>query len=150
MKFSRRAGQVCGVSRGVTLIEVLVTLLVVSIGLLGVAALQIYSLQSSQVSAQRTMALNLAAQITDDWRTNRAFCTGTAQLPEPVRDRWARYFSSSTGDTTVFLPGGTALATCDANQVVTVTISWPTGRFEEEFAEADADRLDEVTLVTRI
>lgn len=136
---------------GVTLIEVLVTLVVLSVGLLGVAALQLYSLQTSQVTSQRTLALNLAAKITDDWRSNRVVCTaGGTELDQSVRQTWDRYFSSESDAATVQLPGGTVTATCDANQVVTVTISWPTGRFEEEFAEGDTDRLDEVTLTTRI
>ncbi len=137
-------------TRGLTLIEILVTLVVLSIGLLGVAALQIYSLQSSQVSAQRTIALNLAAKITDDWRSNRSLCTGAgAQLPTTIRSTWDRFFESDDGAVTL-LPGGSATAVCDANQVVTVTVRWPSGRFDEEFADGDSDREDEVVLVTRI
>lgn len=136
---------------GVTLIEILVTLVVLSVGLLGVAALQLYSLQTSQVTSQRTIALNLAAKITDDWRSNRVICTaGGTQLDQSVIETWDRYFSSESDDATVQLPGGAVTATCDANQVVTVTITWPSGRFDDEFAESDTDRLDEVTLTTRI
>lgn len=48
-------------SSGFTLIESLVAVLVLSIGLLGVAAMQLKALQSSHVSYQRTIA-TLAAQ----------------------------------------------------------------------------------------
>nr|WP_221187800.1 type IV pilus modification protein PilV [Halomonas stenophila] len=47
--------------RGFTLIEALVAVLVLSIGLLGVAAMQLKALQSSHVSHQRTIA-SMAAQ----------------------------------------------------------------------------------------
>lgn len=46
---------------GFTLIEALVALLVLSVGLLGVAGMQLIALQSSHVSFQRTIA-SLAAQ----------------------------------------------------------------------------------------
>lgn len=139
--------------RGVTLIEVLVTILVLSVGLLGVASLQIFSLQTSQVTAQRTIALNLAYQITDDWRTNSIQCGGTdPTLSDDIQETWERKFSASADnpDAAVFLGGGSATATCDSNRMVTVTIRWPTGRFEEEFAPGDTDRLEELVLVTRI
>ncbi len=136
---------------GVSLIEVLVTLLVLSVGLLGLAALQAYSLQSSQVSAQRTLAMNLAEKVSEDWRANRALCSGSgAVLPARIRDNWARFFDSSNDQAVVLLPGGTADAVCDGNQVVTVIVRWPSGRFDEEFEEGDTERLDEVVLVTRI
>lgn len=47
--------------KGFTLIEALVALLVLSVGLLGVAGMQLKALQSSHVSFQRTIA-SLAAQ----------------------------------------------------------------------------------------
>ncbi len=47
--------------RGFTLIEALVAVLVLSLGLLGVAAMQLKALQSSHVSFQRSIA-TLAAQ----------------------------------------------------------------------------------------
>jgi type IV pilus assembly protein PilV len=54
-----------------TLVEVLVTLVVVSIGLLGVAALQLTSLKSNQESYVRSQAAMLAADILDRMRSNQ-------------------------------------------------------------------------------
>lgn len=48
-------------SRGFTLLEALVAVLVLALGLLGVAAMQLKALQSSHVSFQRTVA-TMAAQ----------------------------------------------------------------------------------------
>lgn len=57
--------------RGFTLIEVLVTLLVLSIGLLGLAALQASSIKFNQSAYMRTQATILAYDILDRMRANR-------------------------------------------------------------------------------
>jgi type IV pilus assembly protein PilV len=60
-----------GRPRGFTLIEMLVSLVVLSIGLLGVAALQLTSLRSNHSSAMRSQATFLAYDIIDRMRANR-------------------------------------------------------------------------------
>ena len=57
--------------RGMTLIEALVALLVLSIGLLGVAALQMSSLRNTHAAHMRSQATALASDITDRMRANR-------------------------------------------------------------------------------
>jgi type IV pilus assembly protein PilV len=54
-----------------TLVEVLVTLVLISIGLLGVAALQLTSLKNNQESYVRSQAAMLAADILDRMRSNQ-------------------------------------------------------------------------------
>jgi len=56
---------------GVTLIEVLVALLVLGIGLLGLAGLQTVSMQYNHSSFMRTHANNMAYDIADRMRANR-------------------------------------------------------------------------------
>jgi len=56
--------------RGFTLIEVLVTLVVLAIGLLGLAGLQASSLKHNNNAYQRTQATYLAYDILDRMRTN--------------------------------------------------------------------------------
>jgi type IV pilus assembly protein PilV len=56
---------------GFTLIEALVSLLVLSIGLLGLAGLQLTSLRTTHGSALRSQATLLAYDITDRMRANR-------------------------------------------------------------------------------
>lgn len=68
MMASARAPQ----NGGFTLIEVLIAILVLSIGLLGLAALQISGLQNGQQSYQRAQASALAYDIADRMRANRA------------------------------------------------------------------------------
>jgi type IV pilus assembly protein PilV len=54
-----------------TLVEVLVTLVLISVGLLGVAALQLTTLKNNQESYVRSQAAMLAADILDRMRSNQ-------------------------------------------------------------------------------
>ena len=58
-------------NRGLTLIEVLVTLVVISMGLLGVAALQMRTLRHNYDALMRSHASALADDIADRMRVNR-------------------------------------------------------------------------------
>jgi type IV pilus assembly protein PilV len=58
--------------KGFTLIEVLVTLLVLSIGLLGIAKLLLVSSRANDSAYLRTQATSLAYSILDSMRANRA------------------------------------------------------------------------------
>ena len=53
------------------MVEVLVALVVLAIGLLGIAALYLNSLQSGRTAIYRTEAINLAADLADRIRMNR-------------------------------------------------------------------------------
>lgn len=59
-------------SKGFSLIEVLVTLLLVTLGILGMVALQSRSIQYTQDSVQRNSAVELSNQLIDMMRTNPA------------------------------------------------------------------------------
>jgi type IV pilus assembly protein PilV len=56
--------------RGFTLLEVLIALLILSIGLLGLAALQTVGLRSNQMAVMRTQATHQAYDMTDRMRAN--------------------------------------------------------------------------------
>ncbi len=58
-------------TNGFTLMEVLVALAVLSIGLLGIAGMQLFSLKSNQDSGMRTQATYLAYSLIDKIRANR-------------------------------------------------------------------------------
>jgi type IV pilus assembly protein PilV len=58
-------------SGGFSLIEVLIAVLILAIGLLGLAGLQTYSLQSNLNAYQRSQANTLIYEIIDAMRTNR-------------------------------------------------------------------------------
>jgi type IV pilus assembly protein PilV len=57
-------------SRGFTLLEVLVAILVLSIGLLGLAAMQAFSLKANQSANFRTQATALATMIVERMRAH--------------------------------------------------------------------------------
>jgi len=56
---------------GFTMVETLVALVVLAIGLLGIAALYLNSLQAGRSAIYRTEAVNLAADLADRIRSNR-------------------------------------------------------------------------------
>ena len=58
--------------QGVTLLEVLIALLVLSVGLLGVAALQTKSLRFSQMADMQQRAIQLARNISEHMQANPA------------------------------------------------------------------------------
>ena len=59
-------------ARGFTLVEVLVALLVLAVGMLGLAVLLVEGLQGSRSAIEHTQAVNLAADIAERMRSNRA------------------------------------------------------------------------------
>ncbi len=65
---------------GFTMVEVLVALVMLAIGLLGIAALYLNSLQSGRTAIYRTQAINLAADLADRIRMNRTAQAAYATL----------------------------------------------------------------------
>jgi type IV pilus assembly protein PilV len=62
-------------SEGFTLVEVLVALVIFAVGLLGIAALHIESLNAGRTALNRTQAVALASDLADRIRANRQACT---------------------------------------------------------------------------
>jgi len=101
--------------RGVTLIEILITLLVLAVGLLGLAALQGVSLQAGQVSLLRTQATNFAYAVADHARAHRSIVESTSSVPDTT------FWSNEAA---ALLPGGEVQTTVSNNNQVTVTVTW--------------------------
>ena len=57
-------------SRGVSLVEVLVALVVLSVGMLGIAAMFVESVRNSRTALLRTQAINLVGDMADRIRAN--------------------------------------------------------------------------------
>ncbi|HEX2138610.1 MAG TPA: type IV pilus modification protein PilV [Woeseiaceae bacterium] len=79
----------CPRCRGLTLVEILVALLILSIGLLGLAGLQTVSLQFNTSAYYRTQATALAYGLADRMRANRAAALAgdyTAGFAAPAPD----------------------------------------------------------------
>lgn len=67
--------------RGVTLVEVLVAVLILGIGMLGIAAMQATALSNSQSSIERTQAVLHTYSIFDAMRANRDLALTNAYSP---------------------------------------------------------------------
>ncbi|MBB6088400.1 type IV pilus assembly protein PilV [Wenzhouxiangella marina] len=112
------------------MIEVLVTVLVVSIGLLGLAALQGFSLNAGQGAYFRTQANNLAYEVIDFARVNRSQVEVACDLP--LLESWTFFVEDQ-------LPGGALAIEVDGcgevpNSIsaqVAVTVTWAEDRMED-------------------
>lgn len=79
-KFKRH--RLCKAERGFSMIEVLVTLLIISLALLGTAGLQAYSMRLNQGGQFRSLAVFLAADLAERMEANKsAAVAGTYALP---------------------------------------------------------------------
>lgn len=99
--------------RGFSLIEVLVALAVLSIGLLGLAALQTTGLKFSHQSYERTQATLQAYDIIDRIRTNKS---GTGNTVNTTYDNVSLGSAPGTTDCATTSCDGTQLAEYDIRQ----------------------------------
>lgn len=129
--------------RGFSLIEVLISILVLGLGLLGLAMLQITNLRLTQSANSRTLAANLAYEIMDDIRANRIYAVNYAGTISAAKDSKSGCshvgaVSSSTqkndyacrllkalGDSAIADIG---VSVSDRISTVTVTITWDDAR----------------------
>ncbi|MGH8250594.1 MAG: type IV pilus modification protein PilV [Steroidobacteraceae bacterium] len=117
-----------GGQRGATLIEALVALLVLSIGLLGVAGLQVQALRNNHGAHLRSQATVLAQDILDRMRANRDAALGNAYViavgATPTGTTLADFdlvaWKQSLAD---ILPAGDG-AVVMAGNVATITVQW--------------------------
>jgi type IV pilus assembly protein PilV len=68
-------------SAGFSIVEALVALVVLSVGMLGIAALYVESLRAGRSAVYHTQAVNLAADMADRIRANRNAGAAAWQLP---------------------------------------------------------------------
>jgi len=128
----------CGLVRsqaGFSLIEVLVTLVLVSISVLGVMSVQARSVQLNQLAYSRSQAVNLAYDMAERMRLNApAVRNGNYQLTfaqSPVEHAAALAATDLFDWTTnlaTFLPQGDGAIAVDGNNLATITVRWAFGR----------------------
>lgn len=68
---ARRSVSAAGRSRGISLIEVLVSVVIIAIGLLGIAAMQSVALRGGQSSLESSQAVMQTTSIIESMRANR-------------------------------------------------------------------------------
>jgi len=123
--------------RGVTLIEILITLLVLAVGLLGLAALQGISLRTGQVAYHGSQATNVAYEIADFARTNRSIAS------KALLENFGQTIAQER------LPGGGATVDWDSDlQEITVTVTWQDDRVDSD--DDVFDDADQFVIETRI
>ena len=112
---------------GFTLIEVLIALIVLSIGLLGIAAMYVETLRANRSALVRTQAIALASDLADRIRSNRVPAnnyTGSGVNAQAIADLAG--WNDQVGDQ---LPGGTGAVLFRAGTATTpalymIQVSW--------------------------
>jgi type IV pilus assembly protein PilV len=146
--------------RGMTLIEVLVTLVLISVGLLGVAALQLTSLKGNQEAYVRSQASALAGFILDRMRANpQAFRAGAYTVDlngtGTAGTTAGRDLAAWQAEINRLLPGGNtnaagSIAPDPANpNIVTITIRWSERQDEATFRTSGSTEETLPTFQTR-
>lgn len=144
---------------GFTLVEVLVAVLVLSIGLLGLAGLQATSLRHNHDAQLRSQATMLALDMADRMRANRAAALdgaygGTygptdcdAAFTPESQDLAARDTSDWTNALACLLPRGRGAIEPD-DDAVTITVRWVEDRTQADASDENA--LQIFTFSTRL
>jgi type IV pilus assembly protein PilV len=132
--------------QGISLIEVLVALLIVSIGLLGLASLQANSLKFNRSAYDRSQATQLAYDITDRMRANRTAAlagnynlamtdthTATGTIAQQDLTAWI-------ADITTRLPNGSgAITRAAGTDRFTISIQWSDDLTQDIDPDGDGD-----------
>ncbi len=151
---------------GFTLIEVLVSMIILAVGLLGLANLQVFGLKNSQSSFNRSQASLLAYDIADRMRANiteaRKFSTSayittttpsvqtacnevstsctTGKMAQNDLYQWKETLSTT-------LPSGTG-SIAYTNSIYTITVSWVEKRPQNE-SDDDGESSDTSNFLLR-
>lgn len=155
-------------SGGFTLIEILVTLFILAVGLLGLAGLMVDGMRNNQGAYLRTQASILAYDMADRMRANREeaedggeyagfstdgesasttipACASTTngctpeQQAEVDKVQWTRQIQGA-GSGMVMLPGGVGTISHDAtDDIFTIRISWEETKRDGDSGESVAD-----------
>lgn len=136
----------CSRQSGASLIEILIAVLVLAVGLVGLAALQASALQANHGSHLRSVATNLAYDIGDRMRANRDSARGgdydgqhaglecptdASGIPAPSGDMAAQDLSEWRLMLGCGLPGGRGEIVRNGDEFF-ITIRWDNSRLAED------------------
>jgi type IV pilus assembly protein PilV len=129
--------------RGVSLIEVLIAVLIMGVGLLGIAAMQATALRNSQSALERSQAVIMSYAILDAMRANRDAAIGGAYntamtcaaptagtLAQNDVRQWIISLKEAVRGTDLAAADTTACGsvTCGVGNLCTVTVQWDDSR----------------------
>ncbi|NRB38249.1 MAG: type IV pilus modification protein PilV [Pseudomonadales bacterium] len=151
--------------RGMNLIEVLITILVLSVGLMGMAAIQLTGLKSNQSAYFRSQASMLAYDMADRMRANATLayvstgndfdtdgsvpslpscvqaatgCTAVDQVDADLAE-WSSRVKTGNNSSSL-LPGARGVISVDANNIFTITITWAETDWQDTKIRAVIDK----------
>jgi type IV pilus assembly protein PilV len=109
-------------TRGVSLIEVLVALVIISIGLLGIAKMQALAIASTRGSSTRSLIAIEAASLASAMHANRLYWGSVANV--------ATTFSASVSNAAITASSDAALTTQTANCATTTCVGVPMAAYD--------------------
>ncbi|MEM1141996.1 MAG: type IV pilus modification protein PilV [Pseudomonadota bacterium] len=165
----------CSRDTGFTLIEVVISVLILLVGLLGVVGMQMLSFQTNQGAYFRSQATYVASEILDAMRANptalasydgtypddgvppdqgcdgAAGCTPDQAANQDLRE-WSAHFTDVTGvGTAAFrptLPNGRVTITTSTAPDVTVQVIWTERQFDDTSGTAVREIVDQQVSLT--
>lgn len=158
-RLTLRKPAVCSKARqkGISLIEILVTLVILAVGLLGLAGLMLDGLRNNQSAYLRTQASILAYDMADRMRINRtravagaydgysttgtdavttlpacaSSTSGCSSSDQVILDKAEWTLELQGGGNMVLLPGGVGSITRGSGNVFTISVSWQETQWDE-------------------
>lgn len=132
---------------GVSLIEVMIAVLIMGVGLLGIAAMQATALRNNESALERTQATIQSYSIIDAMRANRQNALGGAYnlartctaptdnttLAQNDLRRWVNSLKDTLGDN----DGSCGTIACNGNECA-ITVEWDDSRATEGSATSTA------------
>jgi type IV pilus assembly protein PilV len=120
--------------RGFTLVEVLVTVLLLSLGALGTALLQMHALQATHSAYHRSLASLFAADAAE--RVRKRVASGSS--PDAWLEDWLHHRDCTLATGHVCLPG-LQVELDNHGQRWTIIVSWSESRFQEPGSRSALD-----------
>lgn len=134
---------------GVTLIEVLITVIVVAVGLLGMVALQSISMRNAQGSHHHTLATVIASDALDRVRLAVDGSTATGNVPPAVLTEVANIYTATRF--TDNFPGPLVVGLVAVGGDVVVTVSWTDDRLGVDTGSGSVDtRVNQIQVRSRV